>query len=302
MPGKKAEIFDDFIERWGDKFTDLILDSDNTKEQFEIQEEWVWLVSRFESEIEKDFFKPYWVPTKPDSLDFFIDLSDEYPTEFEAHYMFYEPYEWYKIYPNSVFDPELAHDAVVAKTKDDILTFHEANSLHSRKRLKLGMEGKIKLSERDPDEYFDDTSNFVIKKNNDAIIVHGLTIKAIELIPNQIEIEVCSLNDINEYEFYIKNIHALCFLFQATPYNFTKVQFELKSPYSGLVSFDSDMLILDNLGYGIAEITEGRILDEKDKYEEQKQNKPEHINALFDSNITENESDWLNDFDGFEID
>lgn len=60
------------------------------------QKEWLWLCSKFDNPIEKDFFKPYWIPLEVNSFDYFMDISDvQYPI-FRIHYFFYEPYKWYK--------------------------------------------------------------------------------------------------------------------------------------------------------------------------------------------------------------
>ena len=68
------------------KFDDLI----SPEELDEHQKDWVWLVSKYEG-MEKDFFRPFWVPLGKHSLDYFIDLSDpEFPI-FEIEYFFFEP-------------------------------------------------------------------------------------------------------------------------------------------------------------------------------------------------------------------
>lgn len=62
----------------------------------EIQNEWLWLCSKFDNCIEKDFFKPYWIPLEKSSYDYFMDISDmKYPI-FEIHYFCIEPHRWYK--------------------------------------------------------------------------------------------------------------------------------------------------------------------------------------------------------------
>jgi hypothetical protein len=61
------------------------------------QEDWVRLVSQYDG-LEKDFFKPYWVPIGRKQLDIFIDLSDsEFPL-FEMEFFFFEPYHYFKTF------------------------------------------------------------------------------------------------------------------------------------------------------------------------------------------------------------
>lgn len=62
----------------------------------EAQNNWLWLCSKFEDPIEKQFFKPYWIPIEVDSYDYFMDISDMHYPVFEIHYFFFEPYRWYK--------------------------------------------------------------------------------------------------------------------------------------------------------------------------------------------------------------
>jgi len=61
------------------------------------QQDWVRIVSKYGG-LEKDFFKPYWVPIGAKSLDLFIDLSDnEFPV-FEMEFFFFEPYHYFKTF------------------------------------------------------------------------------------------------------------------------------------------------------------------------------------------------------------
>jgi hypothetical protein len=296
---EKDELFDAFLEVWGDRLEAFIskenISLELKDEIYKRQKEWVSQVSQLDSEIDREFFKPYWIPTKKDSVDFFIDPSQQDQFVFEAFYMWSEPYEWYKTIPNSVHYPELDDNVVITKTKDDILTFHEANKLHSSRRLKLGMAGMIKLNEKEPYEYFDKKADFLVQRNDRAIMIEGVQPAVLELIPNNIEIEVLSLNGIDEYEFLIRDVHALCFLFQEKSFDITSLFFELKPPYSGKVIFEKNVLCFENVGFGIGEITEGKILDVKEKYDENMINNP---SLQYESRIKlDDVQDW--DFNPF---
>jgi hypothetical protein len=61
------------------------------------QQDWVRLVSQYDG-LEKDFFKPYWVPIGRNQLDIFIDLSDKELPIFEMEYFFFEPYHYFKTF------------------------------------------------------------------------------------------------------------------------------------------------------------------------------------------------------------
>jgi len=59
------------------------------------QKDWIRLVSQFEG-MEKNFFKPYWVPITADSLNTFMDPSDKDFPLFKSHYFFLKPNHYYK--------------------------------------------------------------------------------------------------------------------------------------------------------------------------------------------------------------
>lgn len=74
------------------EFEDLLSSDDLLKSQID----WVRICSKYEG-LEKDFFKPYWVPIQKSSLSFFIDLSNpKYPI-FEYSFIFSEPHSYEKM-------------------------------------------------------------------------------------------------------------------------------------------------------------------------------------------------------------
>ena len=74
------------------KIEDLITPDDLHKQQ----EDWVWLCSKFDG-MEKEFFKPYWIPIQKSEYDYFIDMSDEKFPIIEAFFDYFdEPYHWEK--------------------------------------------------------------------------------------------------------------------------------------------------------------------------------------------------------------
>jgi hypothetical protein len=56
------------------------------------QKDWLRLCNQFYHQLERDFFKPYWIPLNSDGYDYFIDLSDEKFPIFDVNYFFFEPY------------------------------------------------------------------------------------------------------------------------------------------------------------------------------------------------------------------
>jgi hypothetical protein len=71
------------------KFEEVI----SSSELFNSQNDWIRICSKYEG-MEKDFFKPYWVPIQKSSLDYFIDLSDSNYPIFEISFVFFEPYSY----------------------------------------------------------------------------------------------------------------------------------------------------------------------------------------------------------------
>jgi hypothetical protein len=107
-------LFEKFINDWSSQFKEIsiILDFLNTypnvldqlnleeiissDELFKSQKDWVRICSKYEG-MEKEFFKPYWVPIQKSSLSYFIDLSNpKYPV-FKFGFVFLEPYSYHRI-------------------------------------------------------------------------------------------------------------------------------------------------------------------------------------------------------------
>lgn len=85
-----------------------IIEPDNLYQQFE---DWIRLNSKFKG-IEKEFFKPYWLPIQRIGFDYFIDMSDSNYPIIEAIFNYFdEPYHWEKkILFYSVTDLMLSDD------------------------------------------------------------------------------------------------------------------------------------------------------------------------------------------------
>lgn len=105
-----------FNEHWGERFQKLqyvlyylnlfsnrfgeigvIFQSKRTIVQS--QKDWLKQIDGIESQKERDFFKPYWVPIERDGQDCFIDLSDEKLPLFSINYFLpHENSPWFVSY------------------------------------------------------------------------------------------------------------------------------------------------------------------------------------------------------------
>lgn len=86
-----------YLKTYPTIFSDLkigdIIEPDSLYQQFE---DWIRLNSKFEG-IEKEFFKPYWLPIQRVGFDYFIDISDSNYPIIEAFFNYFEePYYWEK--------------------------------------------------------------------------------------------------------------------------------------------------------------------------------------------------------------
>jgi len=101
----KQQLFKNFLAEWDSKFRKLphlakIFTSfpsfqkklDETpliesKELNESQLEWISLVAQFDNPLEKEFFKPYWVPVSKNVYEYFVDLSSNAFSVFKIKYL-----------------------------------------------------------------------------------------------------------------------------------------------------------------------------------------------------------------------
>jgi hypothetical protein len=60
----------------------------------ESQKEWVWLYSQFDNQIDRDYFKLYYLPINSDDFKVFIDISKKEMPIFEPGYDFISKDKW----------------------------------------------------------------------------------------------------------------------------------------------------------------------------------------------------------------
>lgn len=77
-------------------------------------DDWLWLLSRLEHPLEKEFFKPWYLPVSDEFIDSLIDLSDDSLQLFSADYWCVPEYEWFKC-----FYADAMHDIILDLDRGD---------------------------------------------------------------------------------------------------------------------------------------------------------------------------------------
>jgi hypothetical protein len=237
----KQILFKSFLKEWGLKFNQIPfilnyissypeltskledfhpLSSEEIKES---QLEWVSLVSQFDRDIEKVFFKPYWVPIQIDSYEYFIDLSSHSLPIFSSEYFFFEPYRWYKKYLfkniteflSSVDDHSISlQDQLITNDKE---RWADVDQLFNE-RNKLGFDGKIALSPIDKYYLFDKNPESSYQLFKDTLEISGINSIGIGLLRNDLEITLNHFDATNnkhkDVTSKIRNIKALTYLIE----------------------------------------------------------------------------------------
>jgi len=189
------------------------------------QLEWVSLISQFDHPLEKEFFKPFWVPINQNEYDYFIDISSETFSLFEIQYLSYEPYRWRKKY--------LVEDIRDYLLLADDPCFMAAN-LHSEEekdqiaKINLffleqdlsGFDGEIEPSDIKAKDVVTDLieSNYIVTEN--MVVFKEVFPLVAGIIPENTEIKidqfVSGYNRFKNFKTRIKNINGLIFLLQTT--------------------------------------------------------------------------------------
>lgn len=170
-------LFDSFLLEYGDRLNKIcpVLQFLNTypevitaldierivrpEELLEHQKEWVWLVSKFDG-LEKEHFRPYWLPIEKESYSCYIDLSDDAFPIFKSDYYGIEPYCYFI---TEVF--KSAADLLQAiDNKIDFTNYHEYINDRVWQNFgklisvteKLRFEGKLPIDKPKFHQIFDD--------------------------------------------------------------------------------------------------------------------------------------------------
>ncbi len=240
---EKHILFESFLHEWKHKFRaisfilkylatypELVdklkmfqpIDSTNIDDS---QLEWVSLISQFDHPLEKEFFKPFWVPINQNEYDYFIDLSSETFSLFEIQYLSYEPYRWRKKYlVEDIGDYLLLADD--PRFKADNLNSEEEKDQIAKINLFLleqdlsGFDGEIEPSNIKAKDVVNDLieSNYIVTEN--MVVFKEVFPLVAGIIPENTEIKidqfVSGYNRFKNFKTRIKNINGLIFLLQTT--------------------------------------------------------------------------------------
>ncbi len=125
-----------------------------------VQKDWINWFNKFTHEIDKQFFKPYWIPLIDNSYDAFIDISSGKFPVFAIHYFFFEPFRWYKEFyfdditevllsPDTGFDIKKAGKKAMLKNGEKCLNSSKsAGYLLIQVNCQLKMLREMKLSQK----------------------------------------------------------------------------------------------------------------------------------------------------------
>lgn len=272
-PNEKIQLFNTFNKQWGHKFEKIpailnylssypiIVSKINefnlltTKELNASQLEWISLIAQFDNPIEISFFKDYWVPIQKNGYDYFIDISsDKFPI-FKVHYIFFEPYRWYKEY--------IIEDLTILFSKIDELNFDINGYFEQldkkrwkmvdtffRERNELGFAGKIDLDhEIDYESVFQEEESSSYIKTSGNLVFSGVNPQIVNIFPENFEIKLvyfnCPNNKHSDLSSKIGNVKGFLFLLHSVgllsieSYSF----FSLKVPECN-VEFKNNKLII----------------------------------------------------------
>ncbi|GEM_PF-2472384 len=221
-------------------------------------QDWLSLISKFTNPIDVEFFKPYYVPIQVNSIDCFMDISDNRYPIFEIHYFFYEPYRWYKKFiVEDICELLLAPDTGLDLSK--LLYENDKNRWKAvdeffAERKRLGFEGKLVIEPVKKDEFTHESKDgkmvtFEIK--GIFIEVSGVTSIVAGLLPFALPIKlqkieylytqpVISLND-------VKDIRDLVFLLRSTGIRGVKsYQVECLDTSNGILIFNDNTFTISH--------------------------------------------------------
>ena len=169
----------------------------NSENIDEAQIEWIWLCSKFDNPIEKDFFKPYWIQMSVNSFDYFMDISDENYPIFEVQYFFYEPFRWYKKFVSEdirdiLLSPDTGLDLRKIVDRNDKIRWNQVGEFFKERR-RLGYEGKISVEPINHFEIIPEKSNssrMRIMSKETSLSVSNVTSIVAGLLPFDLKISL----------------------------------------------------------------------------------------------------------------
>jgi len=229
------------------------------------QKDWIRLCSKFDHPLEQEFFKPYWVPVKKDSYDYFMDLSHKAFPIFETHFFWLKPYRWIvrpiaEDISTILLACDSAMDLDVLNERSEAELWNSISRMFDE-RLKLVFEGKleVKALERHevwPDE--DDEDGRVIPPitTDTTVTLPGVRPSAVGLFPYELPVSLVHLDknngDICRHAAHVRTIRDLVFLIRHEgPLRVASYRLEFPDQPEGSIVFEEDQLIIMHPDQGI---------------------------------------------------
>jgi hypothetical protein len=219
-----------FLEKWGDQYASLkntltrLKKHQNILDKFDIGEiysadeldiwveDWLSMHSKLYHPLEIMFFKPYWVPVKKHSYDFFVDLSSGTNNINEVAYISMAPYSWAIAYSF----PSLLFLIAAPEKLDDVANAFLAQKEHTEldyfndfclKREELAYRGDLEVEPVTFEEVFDTSielpeDDLIITKppiniKDSIITINDVNVMAVGLLPFDTELEL--IMDVHDY-------------------------------------------------------------------------------------------------------
>lgn len=204
-----------FLRKWGDAFENArLMVSQLGKEveslsslglgeiidpgrMDELQRDWIRLCGVLMDPLERDAFKPWWIPVEKNSYDVFIDLSNDRLPVFRLQFFFLKPHRWYK---EPVTD-DISSLLLALESGTDLDELHRTNELAARKlvdgffeeRKALAFRGNLEIRPPARNELRKgDEGKFVADQNYnvDFHTVRGIGPLAIGLLPFDLPVDL----------------------------------------------------------------------------------------------------------------
>lgn len=228
--------------------------------------EWLWLLSRFTHPIDIDFFKPYYVPIQKNSIDYFIDISDEKFPIFEIHYFFYEPYQWYKKYlvediTELLLAPDTGLDVRMLLSENDKKRWKTVDEFFAERR-RLGYAGKIPIEIVQKSEILykqENSTSITTEIAENYIRISGVSSIIVGLLPFNLKVKLIEITHKygGKYKLFneVKNIRDLVFFLRDHGMGgVDSYRIEFESSKDGYIEFYNNSIIISH--------TNRKIIDE----------------------------------------
>jgi hypothetical protein len=199
------------------------------------QANWLQLLEKFEHPLEKEFYKPWWVPLEKNRFGLYLDLSTPGFTLFQTIYFPFEPYAWTKkiMFENMT---DFLASADETNNETDIQLFEnedewqaEIDSLFKQNR-ELGLSGQIEPRPIEVDDLFSGPSSGSCMLQDDELTLKDVNGIFLGVLPRDLKIHLfdfCTDEDLTqEVHQKVTDIKSLLFLIQSSTIRREIIQFE----------------------------------------------------------------------------